>query len=192
MMRKQVFTMALKNTITKENLILFINENFDKLVDGEQINYHNYKILYPNMSVPDINACADTIKNLLSKKHKDMSLPIYAFLNKEEETPENSEYEKELHVWLTDNYPANIFVSHSLNSALALLNNNVPIVHTTQTHCFTTEWIGKGYHIFAHLLDGNVVEIKFGKNTCTNREIRPSHNIEKMLLANAFGEAVKY
>ena len=71
---------------------------------------------------------------------------------------------KELHVWLIDDYPSDILVIHSLNSALVLLNNNAPIVHTTQTHCFATEWIEKGYHIFAHLLDGNVVEIKFGKN----------------------------
>lgn len=99
--------------------------------------------------------------------------------------------QKELHVWLHSDYPKTANVLFTLDESMQALENNQSIVHTTQPHCFSTEWLTKGYRLFAHLLDGNTVEIKLGHNECTPKEIRPAHNIERMLLANAFGLARK-
>jgi hypothetical protein len=100
--------------------------------------------------------------------------------------------QKELHVWLSSNHnDLEAGMLNSLDEALNALIHNEEKVNTTQTHCFSTEWIEKGYHLFAHFLDDTVIEIKLGKNTCTNKEICVAHNIEKMLLANAFGPAVR-
>lgn len=96
---------------------------------------------------------------------------------------------KELHVWLDDTYPKENKMFFSLDSTLTELEKGSSVIHTTQTYCFSTEWIDKGYRIFAHLLDGTTIEIKLGSNSCTPKEIRKAHNISRMLLANAFGLA---
>jgi hypothetical protein len=95
---------------------------------------------------------------------------------------------KELHIWLCD-YPKFISPYVRLESTEFALDQDDEIVHTTQPHVCSTTWLVKGYRIFAHMLDGEVIEIKLGE--CCGREIRISHNLEKMLLANVFGLATR-
>ncbi|MDD4779135.1 MAG: hypothetical protein PHT02_00830 [Tissierellia bacterium] len=49
----------------------------------------------------------------------------------------------------------------------------------------------KGYKIFVHMLDNEVVEIKLGDMGKDFPEIRVSKNIEKMMLCNVFGYATR-
>jgi hypothetical protein len=73
---------------------------------------------------------------------------------------------------------------------MVALREQDEMIHTTQPHVCSTKWLVKGYRIFVHMLDGKVVEIKLGcENKNTDREIRISHNLEKLLLANVFGYA---
>jgi hypothetical protein len=99
---------------------------------------------------------------------------------------------KELHIWMGENYPNRNKLFITLDSTEAALYNECDRVDTTQTHVCSTEWIVKGYRIFVHMLDGEMVEITLGgNNKHTNREIRIAHNIEKLLLANCFGMATR-
>jgi hypothetical protein len=97
--------------------------------------------------------------------------------------------QKELHIWLCD-YDKFTFPYVRLESTLRALHEQDEIVHTTQPHVCSTTWLVKGYRIFTHMLDGEVVEIVLGdKNKYTNRNIGIRHNLEKLLLANEFGKA---
>ena len=57
------------------------------------------------------------------------------------------------------------------------------VLHTTQTHFLRFHY---GKRLFVHTPDRKVHEITLGKCEGTNREIRKSHNIEKMLIAGEF------
>jgi hypothetical protein len=96
--------------------------------------------------------------------------------------------QKELHIWLGDDYPFNR-ISFTLESTMKALHTNHIRVNTTQPHVCNTTWLVKGYRIFVHMLDGEIVEIKLGQ--CCDREIRITHNLEKLLLANCFGKATE-
>lgn len=101
---------------------------------------------------------------------------------------------KELHIHLSMNPK---LVEHinsgdaylTLWGALKALKDDEEIIHTTQPHVCNTIYLLEGYKIFAHMLDGEVVEIKLGE--CCGREIRIAHHLENMLLANVFGLATE-
>ena len=67
----------------------------------------------------------------------------------------------------------------------------IQILHTYQTSVCATSLLLSGCRIFVHMLDGKIVEIKLGENECTDRFIKVSHNLEKLLLANEFGLAIE-
>lgn len=96
---------------------------------------------------------------------------------------------KELHIWMGENYPNRNKLWITLASTEEALYNDCDRVDTTQTHVCSTKWLVKGYRIFVHMLNGEVVEMKLGQIGNDNREIRVAHNLEKMLLAGCFGEA---
>lgn len=60
------------------------------------------------------------------------------------------------------------------------IKNMEPYIVTTQMALMNTRLIESGYKIFVHSSDGNMYEIKLGKNTCTDKEIRREHNIFKI------------
>lgn len=97
--------------------------------------------------------------------------------------------QKELHIWMGDNIPDNLCVT--LHSTLFALNNNCKMINTTQSHVCSTTWLTKGYRMFVHMIDDEEVEIKLGHINNCDREIRLSHNLERLLLANCFGRAVE-
>jgi len=95
--------------------------------------------------------------------------------------------EKELHIWMEQNNENNLLTN--FQETQKALIDSVDLIHTTQPHFCNTKWITK-YKIFVHMLDNECVEILLGtKNKYTNRNIRLSHNLEKLLLANEFGYA---
>ncbi|MDF2879583.1 MAG: hypothetical protein K0R54_140 [Clostridiaceae bacterium] len=99
--------------------------------------------------------------------------------------------EKELHIWMGENYLNKDDLLITYDSTQKALFSYAERVDTVQTHFCSTMWFEYGYRIFVHMLNNDVVEIKLGQNDCTTREIRKSNNLEKLLLANHFGFATR-
>lgn len=95
---------------------------------------------------------------------------------------------KELHIWLCE--PQSEKLITTLRATQDAINAGVDIIHTAQPHVCNTESLEQGYRIFAHMLDGAVVEIKLGYIDGCSKQIRREHNLEKMLLAGCFGRAM--
>lgn len=68
------------------------------------------------------------------------------------------------------------------------IDSNKEIIHTSQLCFINTDLLDKNYRIFIYLSDDNVIEIEYGKNTCTKRFIKKGNNLLKLLLAGEFGE----
>lgn len=96
--------------------------------------------------------------------------------------------DKEMHIYMNDNYDESKILC-SFETVFIAIDCNVQIIHTTNTYFCNADTLERGYKIFAHMLDGKVVEIKLGENTSTDRIIKSTHNLEKLLLANEFGYA---
>jgi transcription elongation factor GreA-like protein len=102
--------------------------------------------------------------------------------------------QKELHIWMKWNsILAKIDEKYlCLNDTLEALYLEKEIVHTTQIHICSTKWLEKGYRLFIHMLDDEIVEIVLGtSNKHTKRDIRTVHNLQRLLLSNEFGYAVE-
>ncbi len=96
---------------------------------------------------------------------------------------------KELHVHMSSFTLPKYFYTNLYDTECAL-NNGEGVIHTTQTHVLSTIWLIKGYRIFVYMLDGEIVELKLGYIKGHPKEIRPIHNLEKMVLSNGFGFAI--
>jgi len=74
------------------------------------------------------------------------------------------------------------------NSCYALFCHEEKIF-TTQIALLDTKLFNKGYKIFIREYDGSTFEIKLGcNNTRTNKEIKESHNLQKLLLSGIFSK----
>ncbi len=92
---------------------------------------------------------------------------------------------KELHIWFDGSYPENTL--HLYKSAMDAVKNSIPKIHTTQTELANLRFIENyGYRLFIHTYTGEVFEVTLGDCARTTKEIRPAHNLEKMLLNGAF------
>ena len=65
-----------KNSITKENLIRFIEINFDELSIGNCADYNGFEDKYLGMKIADINACEKILTSLITKKHNTNYIPL--------------------------------------------------------------------------------------------------------------------
>lgn len=67
------------------------------------------------------------------------------------------------------------------------IENGDIFIATTQMGLLSTRLFELGYKIFIHQSNGKTYEIKLGdKNTCTDKDIRLSHNLFRMWIAGAF------
>ena len=103
--------------------------------------------------------------------------------------------DKQIHIYMNDGYKDSVdedYIAFSHDEVMTALNKGCGYIPTTQTCCCSTTYLLKGYRIFVYMLDGEFVEIKLGdENKNTDRAVRVGQNIEKMLLANVFGYAVR-
>lgn len=96
--------------------------------------------------------------------------------------------QKEIHIWLADKYPRDMFITYQeVTSALA---QGVFRIDTPIPVFCSSKYADMGYRIFAHMIDGEVVEIHEGLVKNTGREIRHGMNWMHLLLCNEFGYAV--
>ena len=90
---------------------------------------------------------------------------------------------KEFHLFLYD--PVSEIIHHGYYSTLWCIEEEDERIGTTQVILCTTKLFELGYRIFVHDFKG-IYEIKLGKNDCTNREIKMSHNLPKLILNGEF------
>ena len=90
---------------------------------------------------------------------------------------------KEFHLFLYD--PQYEIVHHGYYSTFLSIEEGDEKIASTQVILCTTKLFKLGYRIFVHDLKG-IYEIKLGKNECTNREIKMSHNLPKLILNGEF------
>lgn len=139
-------------------------------------------------------------KTLYTKE--DIIKEINKILKDEDIDTENISHEqlnesdtKEIHIWMDERYKSEKIPSYDFYATLGEANSAIlsdkSIIHTGQTSICTTHNIGAGYKMFVHMLNGEIVEIKFGYNEKINMEIRLDTNLERLLLRNGFGLAVQ-
>lgn len=86
---------------------------------------------------------------------------------------------KEIHIWF-DDYPRG--TCHTIEDTLIdLTQSGLDVVHTTQPSFASTKFLVIGIRIFIHPYSGDEFELTLGNCANTDREIRPAHNLEKMI-----------
>ena len=68
---------------------------------------------------------------------------------------------------------------------LAIRENKEPVIHTTQTHFCSWKYFNMGYRLFVHKGD-HTIELKIGKNPSTDRLLKGTENLERLLLNGEF------
>lgn len=91
--------------------------------------------------------------------------------------------EKSFHLYL-DNESTDIL--HSYAKTKKAIDEDFPIIMTTQILLCKTSLIEKGYRIFVYPKIGERFEITLGACECTNREIRIGHNIANLIVNGEF------
>lgn len=83
--------------------------------------------------------------------------------------------------------PENVIFLHGWYETEMEIRRLLPEIHTTQMGILNTKLLDMGYRIFIHPMgNGEEYEISYGGNTCTDKEIRPIHNLFKMWENGAF------
>lgn len=59
-------------------------------------------------------------------------------------------------------------------------------IDTAQMGLLSTRLIESGYRIFVHPASGRPYELRLGSNDCTDKELRPAHDLFRMWRAGAF------
>lgn len=95
---------------------------------------------------------------------------------------------KEIHFYCaSDHSMLNYPMAFTYSSFQDSINVGIEQFATVQLSCLSTDLITKyGYRIFIHPYKGETFEITLGDCANTTKEIRPAHNLEKMLIAGAF------
>lgn len=80
------------------------------------------------------------------------------------------------------------YILHSYVKTKDAIDNEFPVIMTTQVCLCKTSLFEKGYRIFVYPKVGERFEITLGKCECTDKEIRMAHSLDKMLLNGAFNK----
>ncbi|MBD5584084.1 MAG: hypothetical protein HDQ88_03305 [Clostridia bacterium] len=76
---------------------------------------------------------------------------------------------------------------HGWYETLNAIEKRTPCIATTQMGLLSTRLIEDGYRVFVHPADERPYEIRLDdKNTCTDKELRMTHNLFRMWQAGAF------
>ena len=95
---------------------------------------------------------------------------------------------KGFHIWFRkpeDNL-GDICFQDTLYDIEHALNKGLPVIHTYQVESVKTYLFDLGYRIFVHPFKGSDFELTLGNCSNTDREIRPAHNLCKLLISGAF------
>lgn len=93
----------------------------------------------------------------------------------------------EIHFYeLASEVPAGYAGVHGWAETEAMIRAGAERVDTTQMGLLGTGLIENGYRVFVHPAGGAPYEIRLGSNDCTDKEIRPAHNLFRMWRAGAF------
>ena len=92
---------------------------------------------------------------------------------------------KELHIYLDWEYPAETRTNFKSTDMAISMNFRKAIIHTTQTHFCSWKYVNMGYRLFVHK-DGHMIELKIGKNPSTDRLLKGTENLERLLLGGEF------
>ena len=93
---------------------------------------------------------------------------------------------KEMHIWIAD-LPEGSF--NTMKDVSDAIKDGTERIDTGLTHfCSMETIVDKGYRLFIHISNSDEFEITETGCDRTNRELRYAHNLEKMLIGNAFGD----
>ena len=93
---------------------------------------------------------------------------------------------KELHIYLDYDFKSAPLVLNYFSTTEEAINENTrKNIHTTQTHFCSWKYVNMGYRLFVHK-DGHMIELKAGKNPSTDRLLKGTENLERLLLGGEF------
>ena len=91
---------------------------------------------------------------------------------------------KELHIHLDYYYPCTTITTFM--ATVDMISKDVlDVIHTTQTHFCSWKYVNMGYRLFVHK-GGHMIELKVGKNPSTDRLLKGTENLERLLLGGEF------
>lgn len=83
--------------------------------------------------------------------------------------------------------PADIPIAYGWSETEEAIERKQFKIVTVQIGLLSTRLIEAGYRVFVHPKEGRTYEIRLDdKNDCTDKELRPAHNLFKMWQAGAF------
>lgn len=97
--------------------------------------------------------------------------------------------DKEFHIWFNEYYDKELTM-HTYPNVEEMIEQNKPIIHTTQVMCVTTKLFELGYRIFVHCADYSTFEITLGDCDRTKREVRMAHTLYHMLISGSFENVI--
>lgn len=96
---------------------------------------------------------------------------------------ENPNMQKSFHLYLANDSTE---IIHSYAKTKKAIEEDFPVILTTQVMLCKTSLIERGYRIFIYPKIGERFEVTLGACECTDRELRMCHNLPNMLISGAF------
>ena len=91
---------------------------------------------------------------------------------------------KELHIHL-DYYYTCTTITNFMATVDMISKDVLDVINTTQPHFCSWKYVNMGYRLFVHK-GGHMIELKIGKNPSTDRLLKGTENLERLLLGGEF------